>query len=65
MNALEIFDRCMSDRPYTTDFKIYSENYLNKVLRELEQQDEFEKCIKLKEFIEFRFSHKLNYVGYR
>jgi hypothetical protein len=65
MNALEIFDRCMSNKTYTIDFKIYSKNYLTKVLRELEQQDEFEKCIKLKEFIEFRFNHKLNYVSYR
>jgi hypothetical protein len=62
MNALEVFDRCMSNKPYTTDFKIYSKKYLQKVVKELEQIDEFEKCIELVKFIEKRFNHELNYL---
>ncbi len=61
MNALEVFDRCMSNKPYTTDFKIYSKRYLQKVVKELEQIDEFEKCIKLVKYISERFDHRLNY----
>ena len=61
MIALEVFDRCMSNRPYTTDFKIYSKNYLQKTVKELEQIDEFEKCIKLVKYIDERFDHKINY----
>lgn len=62
MIALEVFDRCMSNKPYTTDFRIYSKRYLQKVVKELEQIDEFEKCIKLNQFIDRRFNHELNYV---
>lgn len=62
MNALEVFDRCMSNKPYTTDFKIYSKKYLQKVVKELGEIDEFEKCIELVKFIEKRFNHKINYL---
>ena len=62
MIALEVFDRCMSNKPYTTDFRIYTKKYLEKTVKELESIDEFEKCIKLNEFIKKRFNHELNYV---
>ena len=62
MIALEVFDRCMSNKPYTTDFRIYTKKYLEKTVKELESIDEFEKCIRLIEFINRRFNHKLNYL---
>ena len=62
MIALEVFDRCMSNKPYTTDFRIYTKKYLQKIVKELEQIDEFEKCIKLIQFIDKRFDHELNYL---
>ena len=57
MIALEVFDRCMSNKPYTTDFRIYTKKYLQKTVKELEQIDEFEKCIKLVKYIDERFNH--------
>lgn len=61
MIALEVFDRCMSNKPYTTDFRIYTKKYLQKTVKELEKIDEFEKCIKLVKYIDERFNHELNY----
>ena len=61
MDAINVYNRCMIGKPYTDDFKIYSKNYLLKVLSKLEECDEFEKCISLKEFIDIRFDHKGNY----
>ena len=55
MNAISVYNRCLSGKPYTEDFKIYSKAYLLKVLTQLESRDEFEKCQKLKEFIDWRF----------
>lgn len=61
MDAINVYNRCMINKPYTEDFKIYSQNYLLKVLSKLEDMDEFEKCINLKNFIEVRFDHQKNY----
>lgn len=61
MNAINVYNRCISGKPYTEDFKIYSKKYLLSVIRELESLEEFEKCIELGKFIEKRFNHKDNY----
>jgi hypothetical protein len=55
MNAIEVFERCMGDKPYSKELKIYTEKYLRKVVKELEILEEFEKCIELNKFIEIRF----------
>ena len=56
MDPIEVFERCMSDRPYSKELKIYTENYLRKVIKELELLEEYEKCSQLIKFIENRFS---------
>lgn len=63
MNPIEVCERCLSDRPYSKDLKIYSEKYLRKVLQELESLEEYEMCTKLLKFIEKRFNHNINYYG--
>ena len=60
MDAIEIFDRCMSGKPYSKDFKIYTKNYLQKIVEELVELEEYEKCIQLNKFIEYRFRHDVN-----
>jgi hypothetical protein len=62
MDAINVYNRCMGGKPYTEDFKIYSKSYLQKAVKELEQIDEFEKCIELKKFINKRFNHSENYL---
>lgn len=61
MDAIIVYNRCLSGKPYTEDFKIYSKKYLLSVISELESLEEFEKCIELGKFIEKRFNHKDNY----
>jgi hypothetical protein len=56
MNPIEIYNRCMCDKPYSNELKLYSKNYLEKTINELALLDEFEKCIDLKKFIEVRFN---------
>ena len=32
MNPIEVYDRCISGKPYSKELKIYTKKYLNKVL---------------------------------
>jgi hypothetical protein len=62
MNPIEVYDRCLSGKPYSKELKIYSKRYLQRVVEKLAEIDEFEKCIIFKKFIESRFDHKSNYI---
>ena len=42
MDPIEIYDRCLSGKPYSLELKIYSENYLKKVIKELEEIEEYD-----------------------
>ena len=55
MDAVEIFNRCMSGKPYSKELKIYTKKYLQKIVEELVELEEYEKCIQLNNFIELRF----------
>lgn len=59
--AQDVFDRISKGIFYNKNLKIYTKEYLNSILSELEKYEDFEKCDKLKSFIESRFSHKNNY----
>ena len=61
MDPLKVYNRCLSGRPYTIDLKIYSERFLKKVVDELVELEEYEKCIEMNKFIKQRFNHELNY----
>ncbi len=56
MDPIEVYERCLSDKPYSKELKIYTENYLRRVIKELEILEEYEKCSDLVKFIEKRFS---------
>lgn len=57
IDPIEVYERCLSGKPYTKDLKIYTEKYLRRVIKELEVIEEYEKCIELNKFIEVRFKH--------
>ena len=61
MRAENVFERITNGILYNRNLKVYTKDYLQGIVRELEQQEQFEKCIKLNEFISKRFSHELNY----
>jgi hypothetical protein len=62
VDAIEIYDRCMSGRPYSKDLKIYTKKFLQRIVEELVVLEEYEKCIELNKFIEKRFNHQIDYL---
>lgn len=61
MDTIEIFNRCMSGKPYSKDLKIYTKRFLQKIVEELVELEEYEKCIQLNSFIEKRFNQQIDY----
>ena len=59
--ACIVFNRVKSGTPYDRKLKLYSEKYLTKVVKKLEEEEEYEKCFILSEYIKERFNHELNY----
>ena len=61
MRAENVFERITNGILYNRNLKVYTKDYLQGIVRELEQQEQFEKCIILNDFISKRFNHELNY----
>jgi hypothetical protein len=61
MESLLIFNRIMSGKPYGKSLKLYSKKYMMNVVKLLEEDEEYEKCKVLLEYINNRFDHELNY----
>ena len=61
MRAEKVFERITNGILYNRNLKVYTKEYLQEIVIELEQQDQFEKCIILNDFINKRFNHELNY----
>lgn len=61
MRAENVFERITNGILYNRNLKVYTKEYLQGIVKELESQEQFEKCIKLNDFISKRFSHELNY----
>jgi hypothetical protein len=59
--ACIVFNRVKSGTPYDRKLKLYSEKYLIKVVKKLEEEEEYEKCSILSGYIKERFNHELNY----
>lgn len=59
--AQDVFDRISKGIFYNKNLKIYTKEYLKKILTELEEDEDFEKCSALKDFIKKRFKHSKNY----
>ena len=51
----------MSGKPYHKSLKLYSKKYMMNVVKLLEEDEEYEKCRILLEYINNRFDHELNY----
>jgi len=61
MRAENVFERITNGILYNRNLKVYTKDYLQEIVKELEEQEMFEKCIKLNKFISKRFNHELNY----
>lgn len=51
----------MSGKPYNKSLKLFSKRYLENLVTSLEEDEEYEKCSILLEYINIRFDHELNY----
>lgn len=58
----DIYFRVSNNIPFDKNLKIYNSEIINKVIKFFEEREEFEKCHKIKTFLELRFSHELNYL---
>ena len=56
-----VYQRLLSGKLFDFNFKPYKKDFLIDVLKYFEQFEEYEKCFLLKEFIDTRFDHDLNY----
>ena len=61
MRAENVFERITNGILYNRNLKVYTKDYLQEIVKELEEQEMFEKCVKLNDFISKRFNHELNY----
>jgi len=61
MRAENVFERITNGILYNRNLKVYTKDYLQGIVIELEQQEKFEKCVILNDFISKRFNHELNY----
>lgn len=60
-NAGIVYQRVKSGTPYDRKLKLYSEKYLAKIVKKLEEEEQYEKCSILSQYIKERFNHELNY----
>ena len=61
MRAENVFERIKNGILYNRNLKVYTKDYLQGIVIELEKQEKFEKCVILNDFISKRFNHELNY----
>jgi hypothetical protein len=53
--------RICQDIWYDSNYRLYSKEYLQQILKYLEQQELYEECANLQKIIQTRFNHKINY----
>ena len=56
-----IYDRVSTGIYYDINLKIYSREFLTKVLNYFESNEEYEKCSTLRDLISKRYDHELNF----
>ena len=55
------FDRVLGGKLFDNNFKPYSQDFLEKILKYLEDRERYEDCCILKEIISNRSNHDNNY----
>ncbi len=56
-----VYERVSSGIYYDINLKIYSKEFLTKVLNYFESKEEYEKCSILRDLISKRYDHELNF----
>lgn len=58
INPTEVYTRIKNGKPYGKNLKPYPKKILFDIIQHFEVNEEYEKCLELKEFIDFRFKHE-------
>lgn len=61
INAEEVYQDIKSGRYFTKELKIYSELEIDSCIRQFIEDEEYEKCVYLRNFKEYRFNHQNGY----
>lgn len=60
---LSAFDRVVSGKFYDINYKPYTKNFLQKIVKFLEKNERYEDCFLLSSIIYKRFNHNMNYIN--
>jgi hypothetical protein len=55
------YQRCKSNTPFDKNAKPFSKDFLENILRFLEENERYEDCVFMKNFIDKRYNHELNF----
>lgn len=58
INPIEVYNRISVGKPYGKNLKPYPKKILLGVIESLKEDEEYEKCIELENFIKNRFKHE-------
>lgn len=58
IDPIEVYNRISIGKPYGKNLKPYPKKILLSVIESLKEDEEYEKCIKLQQFIKDRFKHE-------
>jgi hypothetical protein len=58
----EIYNRLSENKPFDNKLKPYKESKIKEVLEYFEQQEDYEKCKIISDFLNKRFNHIQNYL---
>lgn len=60
-NPNDIYERVINNKPFHYNLKLYTKKDIERTIEYFILLEEYEKCCFLKEWIETRFDHELNY----
>ena len=58
----ESYKRIVSGKPYDVNFKPYTGDFIDKLIRFFESEEEYEKCKTLQDFKNIKLNHELGYT---
>jgi hypothetical protein len=61
INHKEVYNRILENRPYGKNLKPYTRNVILYTIECLKDDEEYEKCQFLSDWLKVRFNHELNW----
>lgn len=61
IEANQVYNRIKSGLYFSEDLKTYTELEIDSCIRQFIEDEEYEKCVYLRNFKEFRFNHEIGF----